>query len=112
MEGRAQKTSIALTGPNLARDDVKIIKALFNSHLKEYKSFKPATSKTFLNFSEAKNTFTKTLVLKKKKTFVKVLKTPIKAVLSNFFSSNAITKNSLTMAKCASLFKKNYTNFI
>jgi NADH-quinone oxidoreductase chain G len=67
MEGRAQKTSMALTGPNLARDDAKIIKALFNSHLKEYKSFKPANSKIFLNFSEAKNTFTKTLVLKKKK---------------------------------------------
>jgi NADH-quinone oxidoreductase chain G len=112
MEGRAQKTSMALTGPNLSRDDSKIIKALFNDNLKEYQPLKPINSKTFLNFSEAKNTFTKTLVLKKKKTFVKVFKTPIKSVLSNFFLSNAITKNSLTMAKCASLFKKNYTNFI
>jgi len=112
MEGRTQKTSMALTGPNLARDDSKIIKALFNTHLKNYQCFKSCNSKIFLDHNEAKNTFTKALVFKKKKTFIKVFKTPIKTVLSNFFLSNAITKNSLTMAKCASLFKKNYTNFI
>jgi NADH-quinone oxidoreductase chain G len=112
MEGRMQKTSMALAGPNLARDDVKIVKALFNDSLKEYQTFKPLNSKFFLDVNDSKITFVKPLTLKKKKTFVKVFKTPIKTVLSNFFLSNAVTKNSLTMAKCASLFKKNYTNFI
>jgi len=112
LEGRAQRTSMALTGPNLARDDAKIVTALFNNHLKGYQPFGPVKSKVFLDINDAKKTFIKPLVLKRKKTFVKIFKTPIKAILSNFFLSNAITKNSLTMAKCASLFKKNYRIFI
>jgi NADH-quinone oxidoreductase chain G len=112
MEGRVQKTSMALTGPNLARDDVKIVNALFTDSLKEYRFFRPTNSIFFLDINEAKKTFVKPLVLKKKKTFVKIFKTPIKTILSNFFLSNAITKNSLTMSKCASLFKKNYRIFV
>jgi len=112
MEGRVQKTSMALTGPNLARNDVKIVNALFNDYLKEYRLFRLKNSKFFLGVNDAKKTFVKPLFFKKKKTFVKVFKTPIKAILSNFFLSNAITKNSLTMSKCASLFKKNYKIFV
>jgi len=112
MEGRVQKTSMALAGPNLARDDVKIVNALFNNYLKEYQPFKPKNSKFFLGVNDAKKTFVKPLFFKKTRTFVKIFKTPIKTVLSNFFLSNAITKNSLIMGKCASLFKKNYQIFV
>jgi NADH-quinone oxidoreductase chain G len=112
LEGRNQKTSIALTGPSLARDDLKIIKALFPAQLKNHNFLNLADKKTLINFDKSKNTFVKPLYFSKNINFVKIFKTPLKTVLSNFFISNAITKNSLTMSKCASLFKKNYTNFI
>jgi NADH dehydrogenase/NADH:ubiquinone oxidoreductase subunit G len=112
LEGRVQKTSIALTGPTLARDDSKIVKALFNSSLNNYSFSQIRNSEVIADFEQSKKSFTKPLLLKMSKKKVKIFKTPLKAVLSNFFLSNAITKNSLTMAKCASIFKKNYTNFI
>jgi hypothetical protein len=36
----------------------------------------------------------------------------LKNIMSDFFMTNAVSKNSLTMAKCSEIFKKNYTNFI
>jgi len=112
LEGRNQKTSTALVGPSLARDDFKITKAIFPDQLKDLDFPNLVTKKTIIDFNQAKNTFTKELYFSKKKGFVKVFKTPLKSVLSNFFLSNAITNNSLTMSKCAAVFKKNYKNFI
>ena len=37
---------------------------------------------------------------------------PIKVIVPNFFSSNLLTKHSLTLVKCAGIFSKNYVNFI
>jgi len=111
LEGRVQKTSVALLGPNLARNDDKIITALFNKSLSGYKTPNFSKSGLFLNINDNKKTFTKNLLLRRTFKYSKIFKTPFKAVLSNFFMSNAITQNSLIMAKCAAMFKKNYTNF-
>tara|TARA_B110001469_G_C9647177_1_gene327739 strand:- start:389 stop:2443 length:2055 start_codon:yes stop_codon:yes gene_type:complete len=111
LEGRIQKTSAALTCPGLARDDSKIIKALFQHTLKkELKNSSLCVN--ISNFENNKTTFTKSLILKKRRISFKLIKTSLKSVLANFFVSNAITSNSLVMAKCASIFKKNYSNFI
>lgn len=63
------------------------------------------------DFEKNKKTFTKDLLTVNKLTPLKISKMPLKNVLSNFFISNAITKNSLTMAKCFTTTKKAYNNF-
>jgi len=123
LEGRIQKTSTSLLGPSLARDDVKIVSALFSKILKRQKrtffSLKAFSNITevgryfSLNFNSNKKTFTRNLLtFFGKETPQKVMKTPLTVVLSNFFVSNQVTKSSLIMSKCASVFKRNYSNFI
>lgn len=117
LEGRIQKTTTALLGPNSARNDSKIIEILFPNSVKKNDlpsvvSLNQYFFATILDFTKNKETFTRALVVKKKKGPSKIIKTPLKIVLSNFFASNAITNNSLIMGKCASTFKKNYVNFI
>jgi NADH dehydrogenase/NADH:ubiquinone oxidoreductase subunit G len=123
LESRIQKTSTALISPSLARDDVKIVSILFSKILKRQKGIFYPSLKTFSNileidkyfslgFNSNKKTFTKTLLtFLSKETPQKVMKTPLTVVLSNFFVSSQITKNSLVMSKCASSFKINYLNF-
>lgn len=122
LEGRCQKTASALIGPSLARDDVKIIKTLFGNQIFEkFKFLKKAgpfldqfneiDSKNYFDIEKNKNSFTKKVfseVISSKK----VYKTSFKPVLSNFFSSNILTQNSVLLSKCALIFKKNYSNFI
>jgi len=108
LEGRVQETKIVLPGPSLARDDLKIILALFSNIVKENHELKT----NFLNFSRNKKSFNKELQKKKKINYNKIYKTPIKPVITNFFSSNILTKNSIVMSKCANIFKNNYSNFI
>jgi NADH dehydrogenase (ubiquinone) Fe-S protein 1 len=107
MEGRAQKTEIALTTPGLARADVNIIRA-FGEHMKSAISEPKAFS--FLDIDNNSKSFTKCFLAKQisKK---KIYKTSFKGVISDFFISNAITKNSKIMAKCSSNFRKSFTNF-
>jgi NADH dehydrogenase/NADH:ubiquinone oxidoreductase subunit G len=110
LEGRIQSTTPALVGPSLAKNDFEIVKVLLAPYLSvnvTY-SFKDES----LSIADNKRSFIKVLVGVSKNNKKKVFKTPFKAVLSNFFSSNAITKNSIIMSKCASVFKKNYFNFI
>ena len=107
LEGRAQKTKVAVSGPALARDDAKIASVLFSKELLNSNFF--ANS---FNHNNNRLNFTKPLFKKKKNSFNKVFKTPFKSAVSNFFSSNIVTKNSIIMGKCATIFKKNYNNFI
>lgn len=119
LEGRFQKTANALIGPSLARDDLKIIKTLFGcqffERLKILKSLRPLLneidSNFFFDIEQNKSSFTKKLFLNVGSS-KKVYKTSFKPILSNFFSSNILTQNSLLLSKCASMFKKNYSNFI
>jgi len=106
LEGRAQKTKVVMTGPALARDDKKIISALFSKKL----SLNEDCVYNY-NFTKNRYNFTKNL-LKKNYGIKKLTKTGVKPVISNFFSSNIISKNSIIMAKCAAIFKKNFSNFI
>jgi NADH dehydrogenase/NADH:ubiquinone oxidoreductase subunit G len=107
LEGRAQHTEIALTVPGLGRADVAIFKA-FSEHMKlptpKAKKF------SFLNISNNNKSFTKN-ILKKKALSKKIYKGSFKSVISDFFMTNSITKNSKIMAKCSSNFRKSFTNF-
>lgn len=108
LEGRVQKTAVSLKGPNLARDDSKILKTVFSSDLKK----KNNVFNLFSNFEQNKNSFTKNLHVNLRNTSKKFFKSSFKSSLSNFFITNAITKNSVVMAKCFLIFKQNYTNFV
>jgi len=119
LEGRSQKTASALIGPSLARDDLKIIKTLFGNQffekLKILKKLRPLLneidSNFFFDIEQNKNSFTKKL-FSDIGSSKKVYKTSFKPILSNFFSSNVLTQNSFLLSKCASIFRKNYSNFI
>lgn len=108
LEGRVQKTTISLKSPNLARDDSKIFKTVFSSDLKKVSD----TFSFFSDFEKNQKSFVKNLNLCIPQTPKKLFKSSFKSPLSNFFITNAITKNSLVMAKCFLIFKQNYCNFI
>lgn len=109
LEGRFQKTKIAIAGPSLSRDDLKIVSALFPQN---FSAIETLDSRNFLNFSENKKTFIKQIIKIRSKTTGKIFKTSLKSPLTNFFDSNVFTKNSFILGKCASLFRKNYKNFL
>jgi NADH-quinone oxidoreductase chain G len=117
LEGRVQKTTTALVGPNLARDDKNIIKAawaiLERTSAISFECENIAEKREFVtDFTENKNSFTKFLIINNKISKGKLIKTPFNNVISNFFRTNALTNNSLTMKKCSKIFQKNYNNFI
>jgi NADH-quinone oxidoreductase chain G len=117
LEGRVQKTTTALVGPNLARDDKNIIKAtwaiLERTSAISFECENIAEKRKFVtDFTENKNSFTKFLIINNKISKGKLIKTPFNNVISNFFRTNALTNNSLTMKKCSKIFQKNYNNFI
>jgi NADH-quinone oxidoreductase chain G len=109
LESRVQKTVAVLNGPNLARNDEKIISTLF------FESLKKNPNKNLgiyvLPIEENKKCFSKNITFTKNNFLSRYFKTPLKPILSNFFSSNIITNNSRTMGKCSSVFKNNYLNF-
>lgn len=108
LEGRVQKTAVALKGPALARKDNQILKTLFNLDgiSTEFQNH------SFSDYRRNSNSFTKGLHLNFDNQPKKLLKTSFKASFSNYYITNAITKNSLVMAKCFVSFKQSYTNFI
>lgn len=108
LEGRVQKTAVSLKGPNLARHDYKILKAVFGSN---YKKVNKALN-FFNNFEKNKILFTKDLHVKVTTISKKFFKGSFKSSLSNFFITNAITKNSVVMSKCFLISKQNYSNFV
>jgi NADH-quinone oxidoreductase chain G len=114
LEGRFQKTNVVLSGPELAKNDSKIVSLISNEYLYKIRLFSNDSNLIFqpvgLNIVQNKDFFFKTLLFKKVKSTVKIQKTPFKLVISNFFSSNLLIKNSQILLKCASLFKKNYLN--
>jgi len=114
LEGRFQKTNVILSGPDLAKNDAKIVSLISNEYLAKIRLFPNESTLIFqpvaLNIKQNKNFFLKNLLFKNFKSTVKIQKTPFKLVISNFFSGNLLTKNSQILLKCASLFKKNYLN--
>ena len=108
LEGRAQKTAVALKSPGLARADSQILQALFASSFKTPKN--PIS--LFSKIEDNKRSFINQLSYPTLGRFNKFYKSSFKTPLSNFFVTNAITKNSLIMAKCFLAFKQNYKNFV
>ena len=98
-------------GPNLARDDKNIIKAIWavleQKSVDYFKYRNIAEKRKFvLDFTENKNSFTKFLIINNKISKGKLIKTPFNNVISNFFRTNALSNNSLTMKKCSNIFQK------
>jgi NADH dehydrogenase/NADH:ubiquinone oxidoreductase subunit G len=117
LEGRAQKTKTALVGPNLARNDKNIVKAIWSSieqGTSQYFRYRnnAENEKLIGDIAENKNAFTKNLLSRKALVQKRLFKTPLTNVISDFFITNAVSSNSLTMEKCSEMFKRNYTNFI
>jgi len=108
LEGRVQKTEIALATPDLARSDANVVRALSEYIMLDHDQKSPAID--YLEIENNKFSFTKSLHVKPKK-FRKIFKNSFKGVISDFFLTNGITNNSKIMAKCSANFRKSYTNF-
>jgi len=108
LEGRVQKTEIALATPDLARSDTNIVRAISEYNMLE--SSTDYAKSTFLEIENNKVSFTKNLFVKPLQS-KKIFKNSFKGVISDFFLTNGITYNSKIMAKCSSNFRKSYTNF-
>ena len=108
LEGRVQKTEIALPAPDLARSDINIVRAL--SEYNMLKSSANAVKIECLDIESNKLSFTKNLFVKPMLS-KKIFKNSFKGVISDFFLTNGITNNSKIMAKCSANFRKSYTNF-
>jgi NADH-quinone oxidoreductase chain G len=108
LEGRLQKTEIALRKPGIAREDTGILRAITENGKIPFKKFEEVkvmplekNKESFLNILDSTTSSKKN----------RVMKTVFKGVVNDFFVTNAITKNSKIMAKCSSNFRKIYTNF-
>lgn len=108
LEGRLQKTEIALRKPGIAREDTGILRAITENSKIPFKKFEEVkvmplekNKESFLNLLDSTTSSKKN----------RVMKTVFKGVVNDFFLTNAITKNSKIMAKCSSNFRKIYTNF-
>jgi NADH-quinone oxidoreductase chain G len=111
LEGRLQSTEIVTAAPNLARNNVSIIRAL--SEVSLGTSLEALDVETLvLDVEKNKEAFSKALVVKQSKNLKKITKNTFKSVISDFYLTNAISNNSSIMSKCSSFARKNYTNFI
>ena len=108
LEGRVQKTEIALATPDLARSDANIVRALSEYNMLD--SSQKSLGGEYLDIENNKVSFTKNLLVKPLSS-KKIFKNSFKGVISDFFLTNAITNNSKIMAKCSANFRKSYTNF-
>ncbi|PCI24063.1 MAG: hypothetical protein COB67_11945 [SAR324 cluster bacterium] len=108
LEGRSQKTAISCSSPPLARSYLQTIRTLFSSKIQRFKKREEYLS----DFKNNNVSFLKALSFTFLPLNQKILKSSLKSSLSNCFLTNAVTKNSLVMAKCFTRFKQNYTNFI
>jgi len=108
LEGRVQRTEIALATPDLARSDVNIVRAL--SEYSMLNSVQSSSKSEYLDIENNKVSFTKNLFVKPALA-KKIYKSSFKGVISDFFLTNGITNNSKIMAKCSANFRKSYTNF-
>lgn len=108
LESRVQKTAIALKGPNLARHDSKILTTIFGANYKKTANI----FNFFCNLENNKISFVKQLYINRIITPKKFFKSSFKSSISNFFITNAITKNSVVMSKCFLISKQTYNNFV
>lgn len=108
LEGRVQKTEVALATPGLARSDANIVRALNEYNM--LNAPQDSAKAEYLDIENNKVSFTKNLIVKPVVSR-KIFKNAFKGVISDFFLTNGITNNSKIMAKCSANFRKSYTNF-
>ena len=101
LEGRVQRTEIALATPDLARSDINIVRALSEYNMLESSS--NAIKSEYLEIENNKISFAKNLFVKPSLS-KKIFKNSFKGVISDFFLTNGITNNSKIMAKCSANF--------
>jgi NADH dehydrogenase/NADH:ubiquinone oxidoreductase subunit G len=122
MEGRPQKTQRALVGPNLARDDWRILRVLF-SYMKKTTLYGTQAqliteaSKILPSFYFANSWFSKrnnsvasclpTNLVRKEKIYVSYFKLPIE----DFYMTNRICQSSRIMAKASQYLRSYFHNY-
>jgi NADH dehydrogenase/NADH:ubiquinone oxidoreductase subunit G len=121
-EGRPQKTQKALSGPNLSKDDWKILNVLFQYlnksapyatkyHVK-HKMSKLLPSSFFANFWFSKNSQSLACLFPFGKIRRgRILISSFKLFLEDFFMSNALCQSSKVMAKASDFLRSSLNNY-
>lgn len=119
-EGRPQKTQRALLGPNLSREDWKIVRILFHSleklSLYETKSQLTTEMSKLLPSAYYANSWFETTLLSRPSSFGfgssprgKIYKSSLKLSIEDFYMTSNLCQSSKTMAKASELLRS-YTN--
>lgn len=121
-EGRPQKTQKALSGPNLSKDDWKVVNVLFHyldkaspCGTKENcvkKMLKVLPSSFFANswFSKNEGVLSRFFSFGKIRSG-RILKSPFKLFLEDFFMSSFLCQSSKVMAKASESLRVSATNY-
>jgi NADH-quinone oxidoreductase chain G len=115
LDGCVQKTTTVAVSPSTVKSDLAILtNFLHGANL-------TSSENLFLSdfhlrnssvFKQNEELFIRSLLGYREAKLNKIINSSLKVNVANFFSHNVFTKNSLTLAKCADIFCKNYTNFI
>nr|WVH37127.1 NADH dehydrogenase subunit 11 [Meteora sporadica] len=126
IEGRAQRTNVALTPPGQAKDDWKVLKALsdlldmklpYNKIQDIWETFKNINpSLSIMNYKENMEPIVSNndITISQNINSVNIIrKSPFLKSIDNYYKTDIISTYSDTMNKCgkASSFKMSYTNF-
>lgn len=122
LEGRPQKTQKSVSGPNLSKDDWQILTVLFSylnrsvqystkSHLR-HKISKLLPSSSFPNtwFSKNEGNLSSSYFFGKIRSG-RLLKSPFKLAVEDFFMSNSLCQSSRVMAKASEYLRSASTNY-
>ena len=111
LEGRLQKTTQIMKSLFLAKNDSHILTKGFSKILKDIEFWKSDLLIKTNKHAQNRMTFLKFLIFSLAKQPGKLCKISYINLLSNFFLTNSLTKNSTIMNKCASIVKKTFLNF-
>ncbi|MBN8827448.1 MAG: NADH-quinone oxidoreductase subunit G [Sphingobacteriia bacterium] len=112
LEGRVQKTKTAVTAPNMAKEDFKILSDLMKimGRLKPFESLNEVRKAMFEYVPHfSKTDFITPAKIAKLGMKGEILDTPISSVCKNYYMTDPISRASRTMAECARTFKKTET---
>lgn len=118
-EGRPQKTQRALIGPNLSRDNWKIIRAIFESLSKTtfystraqvVRELTKILPSSYYSNSWSGHTIPSSFLLDFS-TYHRVLKSSFKLSVEDFYMTHSLCQSSRTMAKASELLRSYWTNY-
>jgi len=115
LEKRPQSTTKIINTTSNSRKLKNIFKYFFNYSLNKKKlAFSTFIKELILNdtnFDFIKMNIGSIILEKKKKNYSSFFSYPIKTSIEDYYLSNKITKNSLTMANCSRLIRHQHSNF-